>query len=140
MLQTFRNRYDLADMVTGHYIRGFDLPVLNAAMLEFDLGSLSAKTAHDTKGDLIKKSGLSSSQENLGALLEIPAPKVQMNMADWRKANRLQNDGLDLVRARAAGDVIQHVHLREALMKRGFLGAPQVWDPGSAGPSSGYTP
>ncbi len=140
MLKRFRQRYDEADLVTGHYIRGYDLPVLNGAMLEFDLGSLSAKNSHDTKLDRIKLQGLSSSQENLGGMLEVDAPKVQMNMADWRAANRLSLDGLDRVRDRVAGDVIQHVLLRESLMDRGFLGPPRVWDPGSTGFPKAYTP
>jgi hypothetical protein len=140
MLKRFRERYAEADLVTGHYIRGYDLPVLNGAMLEFDLGSLPAKNSHDTKLDRIKLQGISSSQENLGGMLEIEAPKVQMNMADWRAANRLTMAGLGLVRERVAGDVIQHVYLRESLLDRGFLGPPRVWDPGSTGPTAKYTP
>ncbi len=140
MLKRFLKRYNEADLVTGHYIRGYDLPVLNSGMLEFDLGSLSAKNSHDTKLDRIKLQGISSSQENLGGMLEIDAPKVQMNMASWRAANRLTIDGLVLVRERAAGDVIQHVLLRESLIARGFLGPPRVWDPGSTQSVQSYTP
>ncbi len=140
ILARFRERYEEADLVTGHYIRGYDLPVLNSGMLEFDLGSLPAKNSHDTKLDRIKLQGISSSQENLGGMLELEAPKVSMNMADWRAANRLTLAGLDLVRDRAAGDVIQHILLRESLMARGFLGPPRVWDPGSTGSPAAYTP
>jgi hypothetical protein len=140
MLRWFRKLYDSADMVVGHYIRGFDLPTLNGAMYEFGLGPLSPKTAHDTKLDEIKIQGLSGSQENRGSMLEIAAPKVKMTMADWRSANRLSLEGLMKTRERVAGDVVQNIYMREEQMRRGFLGAPKVWDPGSSGPSRGYTP
>lgn len=34
MLTAFRRMYDRADMVTGHYIRRHDLPIINGALLE----------------------------------------------------------------------------------------------------------
>lgn len=129
MLREFKKRYDEADMVTGHYIRNFDLPQLNGAMLEHGLDPLSAKLTHDTKNDLVKHAGLSKSQENLGALLGLEAPKVKMNVPMWREANRLTNEGLRLTYQRVAGDVIQHAELRRVLMERKLLGPPKVWRP-----------
>jgi hypothetical protein len=70
------------------------------------------------------------SQENLGAMLGIEAPKVKMNMAKWREANRLTQKGLALTYERVAGDVIQHVQLRQALIERKLIGPPRVWNPG----------
>lgn len=139
MLKAFRSRYDEADMVTGHYIRGFDLPQLNAAMLEFDLGVLGDKLTHDTKGDLLRFQGMSKSQENLGSVMGIPAPKIKMSQGDWRAANRLTPEGLSLVEERVVGDVLQHIELREALMERGFLGPPKLWTPGE-GKAAAYQP
>lgn len=43
MLAEFREWYDAADVVTGHYIREHDLPVINGAMLEYELPPLDAK-------------------------------------------------------------------------------------------------
>jgi len=140
ILTLFRARYDAADMVTGHYVRGFDLPILNGAMYEYDLGALDPKLSHDTKLDEIKTQGLSHSQENKASMLEIVAPKVQMTMASWRMANRLLKDGLELVRERVAGDVIQNIYMREEQMRRGFLGKPSVWDPGSTSFTASYVP
>src|SRR6185436_10157697 len=37
MLQFFVNRYNKADIVTGHYIRVHDLPIINGALMEFGL-------------------------------------------------------------------------------------------------------
>jgi hypothetical protein len=129
MLREFRKRYDKADLVTGHYIRGFDLPQLNGAMIEQGLEPLSRKMTHDTYGDLVKHAGLSKSQENLGSMLGIEAPKVKMNMTMWRKANRLTNEGFALTYQRVAGDVVQHVEMRRVLMERNLLKAPRWWTP-----------
>lgn len=129
MLREFVKRYNEADVVTGHYIRGFDLPQLNGAMIEHGLDPLAPKKAHDTYGDLVKHAGLSKSQENLGAVLGIEAPKVKMNVAMWREANRLTNEGLQLTYQRVAGDVLQHIELRRVLMERKLLGPPRVWRP-----------
>jgi DNA polymerase elongation subunit (family B) len=54
LLELFREAYDAADIVTGHYIRGFDLPILNARMMRHGLPMLGAKLAQDTKGDLAR--------------------------------------------------------------------------------------
>jgi hypothetical protein len=129
MLESFRARYDEADMVTGHYIRGFDLTVLNGAMLDNNLPPLSTKLTHDTKNDLRRIKYMSQSQENLAAALGVKAPKVLMNQMKWRDANRLTPEGLALTRKRVVGDVKQHVQLREELLRRGWLGKPKVWSP-----------
>lgn len=127
MLEGFRGLFDEADMVTGHFIRGYDLPVINGAMTEYGLPPLSSKLAHDTKLDLMKRSGLSGSQENLADMLGVPEPKVQMNQRKWREANRLTPHGLELTRRRVVGDVLQHVELRKRLIDLGYLDAPRVW-------------
>ena len=133
MLTAFRNLYDLADMVTGHFIRGFDLPVINSAMVEYGLPTLADKLTQDTKLDLVKFSGLSKSQENLGAMLGLKHPKVQMDQAKWRSANRLEADGLDFTRKRVIGDVKQHIEMRQRLLELGMLGAPKRWSGRSSG-------
>jgi hypothetical protein len=129
LLQFFRYYYDEADMVTGHFIRGFDLPVLNGSFMEMGLEPLSSKLTHDTKLDMLKRSGMSNSQENLGAELGIEAPKVGMTAAAWRSANRLEPEGVALARERVKGDVIQHKEMRREMIKRGWLGPPKVWSP-----------
>jgi hypothetical protein len=139
MLQAFRAAYDLADMVTGHYIRGFDLPLVNGAMTEQQLPSLSDKLSHDTKIDLIRRHGMSGSQENIGAMLGLQHPKVSMNQQKWREANRLTPEGIALSKERVAGDVRQHIEMRRRLLELGYLSEPKVWKSGSA-PVETYTP
>ncbi len=129
MLESFRAMYDAADMVTGHYIRAHDLPVISGAMVEFGLPPLMSKLTSDTKLDLVKHKYLSASQENLGEVFGLSAPKVHMSNAKWREANRLTKPGLALTRARAAGDVLQHMQLRDILVARNLLGPPKQWTP-----------
>lgn len=128
MLELFRVSYDAADMVTGHYIRMHDLPIINGALIELGHAPLADKLTCDTKLDLVKKGpAFSASQENLCAMLGLPQPKIHMNNALWREANRLTPAGLKATAKRVVGDVLQHMALRHELLKRNLLGAPKVW-------------
>jgi hypothetical protein len=138
MLGRFVEAYDAADIVTGHFIRGFDLPLLCGALMRLGMPLLGAKLTHDTKGDMARGQGLSKSQENLGAMFELAHPKVGMNTSRWADGNMLLPEGLEATRKRVIGDVRQHVELRAAMMERGILGPPQPWSAGSRGES--YTP
>ena len=139
MLRAFLAAYDHADMVTGHYIRGYDLPMVNGALTEYGLPALGDKLSHDTKIDLIRRQGLSSSQENIGAMLKLHHPKVKMDQAKWRDANRLTEEGRALARERVVGDVQQHIEMRQRLLELGYLGPPVLWCGGSS-PVEPYTP
>lgn len=134
----FMQAYDHADIVTGHYIRGFDLPLLNALMVENGYAPLSQKLTSDTKLDLLKRHGMSNSQENLSAEFNVKAPKVLMTQADWREANRLTARGLDLTQRRVVADVKQHKELRKVLNSRDLLGPPKLWT-GKASGKGKYT-
>lgn len=140
MLQAFLRAYDQADLVTGHFIRGYDLPMVNGALTEYGLSALSDKLTQDTKLDLVRRQGLSGSQENLGAMLRLEHPKVRMDQSRWRAANRLQPEGLDAVRERVIGDVQQHIEMRQRLLELGYLGPPRLWKSRSAEPLATYTP
>ncbi len=130
MLEAFREMYNAADMVTGHYIRMHDLPIINGAMVELELEPLEEKLTCDTKLDLVSKGPVfSASQENLCEMFGLPHPKIHMNTVKWRIANRLTPAGLALTEKRAVGDVIQHMALRRELVKRDLLGTPKAWRP-----------
>ena len=128
-LARFANLLGSADLVTGHYIRRHDLPMVNGALLEYGLFPLPPVLASDTKMDLVRRKGMSASQENLAAALKLDATKCHMSQVEWRKANRLTSDGMQSARERVVGDVVQHMALREALLKQGLLNAPKVWKP-----------
>jgi hypothetical protein len=127
ILTAFLDDYNRADVVTGHFIKGHDLPILNGALMEYGLPTLSDKRVCDTKLDLIPRKGLSMSQESLGAMFKLSQPKVQMNQVKWRSANRLTPEGRELARERVVGDVRQHIALRQKLIEHGYLRAPQIW-------------
>jgi len=129
MLLAFRAAYDEADMVTGHFIRRHDLPIVNGALLEHGLPQLGSKLTSDTKLDLVRFSDLAKSQEALGAMLGLEHAKVGMSQTDWRDGNRLTQTGILRTRERVVGDVEQHVELRAALIARDMLGAPRWWHP-----------
>lgn len=130
MFQFFQERYAEADLVTGHYVRKFDLPLLNAMLMEAGLPQLSAKLVSDTKEDMRKKSSLPATQEYLSELFGIPAPKIQMSQHTWRNANRLNDPNwIQRTEQRVSGDVIQHMLLRSEMIKRDLLKTPRLWRP-----------
>lgn len=129
MVEGFLEFYESADIVTGHYIRRHDLPQLVAACMELGLPPLSPKLTSDTKLDLVRRKGISASQENLSHMFGLGYPKEHMSQIDWRIANRLTPEGLARTRERVEGDVRQHKELRSYLIRAGFLGPPKVWKP-----------
>jgi hypothetical protein len=132
ILNAFVDAYRQADMVTGHYITGHDLPMLNGALMECLLPPLPDKMVQDTKTHMIRSKGLSLSQESLGAMFRLEHDKVQMNQSKWRAANRLTPEGLAEVRRRVTGDVQQHIELRRELLAKGYLAPSSMWKSGAA--------
>lgn len=134
MLRAFVAAYNEADLVTGHFILGYDVPMVMGALMEYRLPILPDKMCSDTKVHLVKRAGLSMSQENLGAMLHLEHKKVQMNQAKWRAANRLEPEGRAAARERVIGDVQQHIELRRELLALGYLAPARLWKSGSARP------
>ena len=75
--------------------------------------------------------GLSKSQENLGAYLELKHKKEGMNTHTWEIANSLVAEGREETKRRVVGDVNQHIEFREALLARNALTSPKVWTTGA---------
>lgn len=118
-----------AGIVTGHYLRKHDLPMLNGTMLENGLPPLTEMLVQDTHGDLKRRKDLSASQESLAAMYRLPEAKHHMSQAEWREANRLTPDGLKFTRKRVVDDVLQHKALRKRLLEMGALREPKWWRP-----------
>jgi hypothetical protein len=129
MLRSFRHLWDMAGIVTGHYIRKFDLPIINGALLEHGLPLLSPKLVTDTHRHFVKVAGFSKSQENLSAMLQTGSKKFHMNDHAWREVARLKPDAMDAARKRAHDDVVQHKEDRLALLAAGALKPPKMWKP-----------
>lgn len=133
MLSRFVERYNEADIVTGHYIRRHDLPIINGALYEAGLPLLSDKMSCDTKNDMFTKADIPATQEYLLELLDVKCPlgitleKYHMTQGRWREANRLTAEGLEFTKRRVSTDVHAHVHMREAMLERGWLGRPKMW-------------
>jgi hypothetical protein len=138
MLRLFLEAFEEADMVTGHYLIGHDLPVLNGSLLDAGLPPLPDKLVQDTKVHLTSRKHISASQESLSAMLGCRAPKLHMTQQDWRRANRLTPDGIELAKDRCIGDVLQHMEMREKLIALGWLKPPKMWRGG--GKEGPYTP
>lgn len=137
-LEAFLAAYNAADLVTGHYIRGFDLPLINAACFRLGLAPLPQKLSEDTKSDLTKMGGLSKSQENLAAYLDAKHEKPNMNTHLWEVANALVREGRQETKRRVVGDVDMHIEFRNSLIETGHLCRPRVWYPTANGASARY--
>lgn len=137
MLASFMRAYRLANVVTGHFIRKHDLPIINGAMIEWLGTTLPPKLTVDTKLDLVRWGGYAKTQENLGLLMskvsassaEYLASKEHMTQMEWRTANRLTEEGVAETVRRVEGDVRQHKELRLELSSLSLLRPPRLWTP-----------
>lgn len=116
-----------ADIITGHYIKKFDLPILAGVALETGVYFQRPLMVVDTKTDLVELQGMSKSQENLAALKGLEASKFHVNDNTWRQVARLTKDGMAQAMKRVVADVRQHEQLYNVLQEEGQLGRPNVW-------------
>lgn len=130
ILSDFLPVYEEADILIGHNIRRHDLPILNGAYIENGMEPLGAKATIDTLMGLRKWKDLPRSLEYLCDFLECPFPKFHMTQDSWRKANRLEGDGLKLAEERCAIDVRATEWVYHELLSRGLLDPKvKVWKP-----------
>lgn len=129
MLTRFCEWYHKADLVTGHYIRRHDLPIINGALIENGLPVLGAKMTCDTKLDMVRKADIPATQEFLLETLGVEGEKYHMTQKMWREANRLTEGGRDQAERRVSSDVLAHMAMRAEMLHRGLLGPPKVWRP-----------
>ncbi len=139
MLSHISDRIQEADVVIGHWIRGFDLPLLNANLFHEGMNLLDEVLTIDTKNSLPKMHGISKSMENLGATLKLDHDKVNMNTEKWWQANTLTKQGIEEARNRVEGDVLENIEMFIELRKRDALEGPKLWTPGG-GSEKGYRP
>lgn len=126
----FRDVLLEADLVYGHNIRRFDLPLFQAGLMRRLLPTLIPLRTSDTLRDYPKRKDMSASLENLAKLyVEDVGDKLHMAIVDWERANRLSPDGIDHARDRVTSDVILQERLRERLIERGHLREARWWNP-----------
>ena len=126
---TIRRYIEAADIVTGHYIRKHDLPLLHSAFMENGLAPFKSLLVQDTCKDLVQRKDFSASQENLASMLGLDEAKHHMTQTEWRQANRLTSHGIAAARKRVVDDVLQHIALRAKLIERRLLKPPRAWTP-----------
>jgi hypothetical protein len=128
MLDRFMRAFNVADIVTGHYIRKHDLPMVVDHCIRAGMPLPKSVLTSDTM-DLVKVKGLGKSQENLATEFKVAAGKHHMNGSLWREANTLSPEGQATARKRVIDDVLQHKQLRAELLERGLLKPPKRWHP-----------
>ncbi|MGZ6587121.1 MAG: hypothetical protein ACXVHX_22760 [Solirubrobacteraceae bacterium] len=129
MLSKFLLAFDQADVVTGHYLRKHDLPLLVDHCMRLGFALPKPVLVSDTMLDLPQVKGLGKSQENLSVTFGIDAAKHHMTGAQWRVANALDPAGRAASRKRVVDDVIQNKQLRRFLVEQGWLKTPTTWGP-----------
>jgi len=128
--RAFRLALGTADLVYGHNIRGFDLPMFQAGLLRLQLPTLPQLRTTDTLKDYPKRRDMSASLENLAALYGLgDGGKLHLSNRDWEQANRLTPDGVEKAHARVVSDVLLQEKLRDRLLELGLLRPPRAWNP-----------
>ena len=122
----FLKEFEEADIVTGHNLLRFDLPVLNAECILCGLGKLPSIRVQDTM-KLPKTKGLKKGLDNIGIMLGSPQEKQAMNWAEWDSAYEV--DGWPEIISRCESDVLLHKQIRQAMIDEDILGPITTWTP-----------
>lgn len=126
MFDMFLEAYNQADMVTGHNLIRFDLPVLNADLMRHKYPPLQRMLVQDTIR-IIKTKGFKKGQDNLSTLLHNPISKMAMNWQEWQDAYE-ESDWATII-DRVTSDVQGHKLLREKMLELGWLKPAVFWQP-----------
>jgi len=115
-----------ADMLTGHNLLRFDLPVLNSECLRLGLRPLDSVLVQDTMR-LVKTKGFKKGQDNIVTLTKVPIPKLSLSWQEWQEA--YEEKGWATVVERCVTDVKGHKLMRQEMLDRGWLKEPTRWRP-----------
>ena len=126
MLIPFLAELEKADMVTGHNILRFDLPILQAECLRLNLPPLGRMRVQDTMR-IVRTKGFKKGQDNLEALLKSKQQKLALNWQQWQDA--YDEYDWSTIKERAVTDVQGHKEIRAEMLKREWLKPPVEWRP-----------
>lgn len=112
-----------ADMVTGHNILRFDLPLVNTECMRLGLPTLGAVRVQDTIR-IIRSKGFKKGQDNLETLLKTQSRKLPLNWQEWQEG--YEEKAWAAIVERCKTDVKGHKEMREAMLERGWL-RPAIW-------------
>lgn len=124
MLKVLLQQIAEADMLTGHNIARFDLPVINADAVRLGLEPVRRALVQDTMR-LVRSKGLKKGQDNLGRMLKTEGEKLALDWQAWQDA--YEEPGWQTIRRRAESDVEMHMELRQTLLDRNVLRPPFMW-------------
>jgi len=113
-----------ADVVTGHNLLRFDLPVLNAELMRAGLNPLPNLWVQDTM-KFPKSKGLKKSQDDVSLMVGSEQRKLSLNWEEWDRAYEVK--GWPLVIERCKTDVLAHKEMREGLAAQNALDKPRKW-------------
>jgi DNA polymerase elongation subunit (family B) len=113
-----------ADMLTGHNILRFDLPVINAECMRLGLDPIREKRVQDTM-KLVRTKGFKKGQDNLETLFQTRQQKLALNWQEWQDA--YDEKDWKTIRDRAETDVVGHKQIRQELIERDLLKPPVMW-------------
>ena len=116
-----------ADVLQGHNIVRFDLPVLNAECMRLGLPTLGRQMVADTI-KMIRTKGFKKGQDNIGVLLDVPLRKRALNWQEWDDAYS-EGEPWPVVQDRVRTDVLQHRMIAAEMGRRGWLKMRKVWYP-----------
>jgi len=124
MLEPLLEAIEEAQMLTGHNIIRFDLPVINSECMRLGLKPISNKLVQDTMR-IVRSKGFKKGQDNIGHLLKLEQEKLHLDWQAWQDA--YDEDGWPTVRERAESDIIQHKLIREEMIANNWLKRPIMW-------------
>lgn len=124
MLEPLLEEIRKADMVTGHNLLRFDLPVLAAECMRLGLPLVGRKLVQDTMR-FKRTKGFKKGQDNLITLTKTPIAKIPLSWQEWQEA--YEEKGWAGIKERCETDVLGHKILRERLLERKWLRDPVWW-------------
>lgn len=124
MLEPLLEQIALADVLTGHNIARFDLPIVNAECMRLGLDPIREVRVDDTMR-LRRSKGFKKGLDNLAVLYGTPTQKLSLSWQEWQDA--YDEDGWQTIRDRCESDVVAHKQVREILHERGLLHPVRVW-------------